>query len=147
MKASGGGEFIDDWGTDHRCTIGLTGMSLSAVTEGAWTGYKGSGVFVDHDDKLVVHLDIETGVLTKTSKKEVQFRGTARVKDVELKDKWTGTFYLGLDSLFTYTKIVHRSGAGMEHYPRAKLPSGSGNDLKLISINFPLFFYCLKRHD
>ena len=98
VKASGGGEFYDDWPkyTGHHCTIGLIGMSLSAVPEGTWTDYKGSGVFVDHDEKIVINLDINTGVLTKTGKKEVQFKGTARVKDIALHDKWTGTFYIGL---------------------------------------------------
>lgn len=98
VKASGGGEFYDDYSSfkGHHCTIGLIGMSLTAVPQGVTTDYKGSGVFVDHDLKLIIHLDITTGRLTTTAKKEVQFWGTARVKDIDLKDKWTGTFWVGL---------------------------------------------------
>lgn len=98
IKASGGGEFYDDYPyfTGHHCTIGLIGMSLSAIYQGVTTDYKGSGVFVDHDLKFVVHLEITLGTLTMTGKKEVQFWGIARVKDIDLKDKWTGTFWIGL---------------------------------------------------
>ncbi|MDH5595154.1 MAG: hypothetical protein OEY40_00360 [Candidatus Bathyarchaeota archaeon] len=98
VKASGGGEFYDDYPdfTGHHCTIGLIGMSLSAVTQGTTTDYKGSGVFVDHDLKFIVNLDVTSGRLTLTGKKEAQFWGTARVKDIEGHDKWTGTFWIGL---------------------------------------------------
>jgi hypothetical protein len=98
VKASGGGEFYDDYPyfKGHHCTIGLIGMSLTAVPEGVTTDYKGSGVFVDHDLKFIIQLDITSGRLTKTAKKEVQFWGTARVKDINLKEKWTGTFWIGL---------------------------------------------------
>lgn len=98
VKASGGGEFIDDYSYfgGHRCTIGLNGISLSAVEQGVTTDYKGSGVLVDHDDKIVVHLDVEQGALTTETKKQVYLWGTARVKDIELKEKWVGTFWIGL---------------------------------------------------
>lgn len=116
-EASDGGEFIDDWGTGDHCTIGLVGMSLEAKLEGEWTNYKGSGVFVDHDRKMIVHLNIETGVLTKTSKKEVQFRGTVRAKDINDNTKWTGTFLIGLvDDMYGRTNrfAIHlwRDGVG-----------------------------------
>ena len=106
VKASGGGEFYDDYPyfTGHHCTIGLIGMSLLAVPQGMTTDYKGSGVFVDHDLKFVIHLDVTSGRLTLTAKKEVQFWGTAHVKDIDLHDKWTGSFWIGLvDDAYGHT--------------------------------------------
>ena len=94
VKSSGGGGFYntdpDHWG--EHCTIGLTGMSLSAIERGVETAYKGSGVFVDHGQRMVVHLDITRGRWSPYNVGHVEFYGTARVKDLELGDKWTGTF-------------------------------------------------------
>jgi len=96
VKASGGGGFYnidpDHYG-DH-CTIGLTGMSLSAAEQEAETDHKGSGVFVDHGQRMVVHLNITEGRLSPHNIGHVNFYGTARVKDLELREKWTGTFEL-----------------------------------------------------
>lgn len=96
VKASGGGGFYND-DPDHygdHCTIGLTGMSLSAVERGEETEYKGSGVFVDHGQEMVVHLGITSGRWNPVHDGHVDFYGTARVKDLELREKWTGTFAL-----------------------------------------------------
>ena len=103
VKASGGGGFYN-YDPDHygdHCTIGLTGMSLSAVPRGVETAYKGSGVFVDHGQRMIVHLDITSGRWCPYIDGHVNFFGTARVKDLELREKWTGRFelILGYDDL------------------------------------------------
>lgn len=129
VKASGGGEFYDDWAQfkGNHCTIGLIGMSLSAVPQGSTTDYKGSGTFVDHDEKIVISLDVTSGWLTLTGKKEVQFWGIARVKDIDMHDKWIGTFWIGLvDDAYGVTNRfalhVYKDGAEVYKWHGTLLP-------------------------
>jgi hypothetical protein len=99
FKASGGGEsYSDASGTvGHHCTLGVIGISLQDTCGiGDYVPCKGSGTFIDHDQKLKFSLTIEDGSIIRESDYLIYFRGTAKVMDIENHEKYVTSFRVGL---------------------------------------------------
>ena len=87
FKASGGGVSYSDASEteDHYCTLGVIGMSLEPVIG---TGNKdevlckGSGTFIDHDLKIKISFEIDSGSIARWSDYDIFLLGTATIFDI-----------------------------------------------------------------
>ena len=98
FKASGGGEsYSDASGTyGYHCTLGIIGMSLEASYGiGDWVPCKGSGTFVDHDEKIKISFEIEEGAIRRGDYL-IYLKGTAKVFDINNHYKTETSFRFGL---------------------------------------------------
>ena len=88
FKASAGGVSYSDASEtpNHYCTLGVIGMSLEPVIGSGNENTvlcKGSGTFIDHDLKIKISFEINSGSIARWSDYDIFLLGTAKIFDIE----------------------------------------------------------------